>query len=142
MLTEEQVKEIVERLENIEPRRWLESREFRQSSGVVLGETGCAIGPVYEWNNAHSAPDSARSKARYQLRRDVAFLKNAPTDIRALLTEREELLAALKSIRKAVFDEGRAPGHHHAVMNRHRREWPVLWKAIDKALKASQGGKK
>ena len=41
----------------------------------------------------------------------------------------------INALRKAILDEGFHPIHHRQVMARHRREWPVLWKAIDELVK-------
>lgn len=40
----------------------------------------------------------------------------------------------LEQLRAAIRDEGPAPELHRAVMARHRREWPVLWEALDDLL--------
>ena len=39
------------------------------------------------------------------------------------------------ALRKAIMDEGSHPLHHRQVMARHRKEWAVLWKAIDELIK-------
>lgn len=44
--------------------------------------------------------------------------------------------AAYDALAAAVRDEGRAPEFHRRVVNRHRREWPALWAAIDQVLAA------
>lgn len=49
--------------------------------------------------------------------------------------EIERLRSVISDIQKAVTDEGRSPAHHQKVIRKHRKEWPVLWKAIDKATK-------
>jgi hypothetical protein len=41
----------------------------------------------------------------------------------------------INALRKAILDEGSHPIHHRQVMARHRREWAVLWKAIDELVK-------
>ena len=41
----------------------------------------------------------------------------------------------LNALRKAIMDEGSHPLHHRQVMARHRKEWAVLWKAIDELIK-------
>ena len=38
------------------------------------------------------------------------------------------------ALREAVENEGTHPEYHRAVMAKHRREWPVLWSAIDAIL--------
>lgn len=40
-----------------------------------------------------------------------------------------------RAIHKAVRDEGPNPAYHHKIMERHRKEWPTLWEAIDLLLK-------
>ena len=42
----------------------------------------------------------------------------------------------IDALRKAVMFQGSHPLHHRQVMARHRKEWPVLWKAIDQLLAA------
>lgn len=37
-------------------------------------------------------------------------------------------------LRKAIKKQGRNPKYHRETMARHRKEWPVLWKAIDRIL--------
>lgn len=37
---------------------------------------------------------------------------------------------------KAILNEGSHPLHHRKVMARHRKEWSVLWKAIDELVKS------
>jgi hypothetical protein len=41
---------------------------------------------------------------------------------------------ALGELRRAVHDFGPHPEHHVEIMERHRREWPRLWEAIDKLV--------
>lgn len=43
-------------------------------------------------------------------------------------------MTPLEALQAAIDDPGVSPMHHHAVMGRHRREWPVLWAAIDRLL--------
>ena len=40
----------------------------------------------------------------------------------------------IDALRQAIIDEGSHPQHHRQVMARHRREWAVLWKAIDELV--------
>lgn len=42
---------------------------------------------------------------------------------------------AIKQLRNAIDVEGRSPEHHHNIMAKHRKEWPTLWKAIDRLLR-------
>lgn len=39
-----------------------------------------------------------------------------------------------RAIRDAIEIVGRAPTIHRAILNRHRAEWPTLWRAIDLLL--------
>jgi hypothetical protein len=48
--------------------------------------------------------------------------------------EIERLRSLLIGIQRAITEEGRSPAHHQQVMRRHRKEWPSLWKAINKAM--------
>jgi hypothetical protein len=43
---------------------------------------------------------------------------------------------ALGSLVRAIRDPGRVPRHHWRTMAKHRREWPVLWEAIDELVAA------
>lgn len=45
---------------------------------------------------------------------------------------------AVEQLRAAILNPGPVPRHHYAVLNRHRQEWPTLWRAIDALLK--EGG--
>ena len=47
------------------------------------------------------------------------------------LTERTHLDRWIDALILAVHDEGPMPRFHRQVMQRHRREWPTLWDAID-----------
>ena len=47
----------------------------------------------------------------------------------------------LNALQKAIMDEGSHPLHHRQVMVRHRKEWPVLWKAIDELVTTTKGDK-
>jgi hypothetical protein len=49
--------------------------------------------------------------------------------------EIERLRSLLAGIQGAITDEGQSPAYHQQVMSRHKKEWPVLWRAIDKAMK-------
>lgn len=40
----------------------------------------------------------------------------------------------LEQLARAVRDPGRNPAHHRMVTKAHRRQWPVLWEAIDRLL--------
>jgi hypothetical protein len=44
----------------------------------------------------------------------------------------------IDALRKAIMFQGSHPLHHRQVMARHRKEWPVLWKAIDQLLAAQK----
>jgi hypothetical protein len=46
---------------------------------------------------------------------------------------------ALQALEDAVTDLGPRPDYHRQVMERHRREWPRLWQAIDDILAARNG---
>lgn len=39
-------------------------------------------------------------------------------------------------LRTAIRNAGPVPNHHWMVMERHRKEWPTLWEALDELLKA------
>lgn len=40
----------------------------------------------------------------------------------------------IDAVRTAIRDEGPRPKWHRAMMERHRREWPTLWAALDALL--------
>lgn len=44
-------------------------------------------------------------------------------------------LAAIE-VRRAIVNTGSHPGYHTTIMNRHRKEWPTLWRALDKLVEA------
>ncbi len=44
------------------------------------------------------------------------------------------MMDPLEQLREAIENEGPKPRYHREVMERHRREWPTLWAAIDRLL--------
>lgn len=46
--------------------------------------------------------------------------------------------AAIEKIRRAIENPGSHPAYHREVMTRHRKEWPVLWRAIDELMRESR----
>lgn len=52
------------------------------------------------------------------------------------------LLNAVTAIRTAINDAGPRPDVHRRTMERHRREWPALWKAIDELLARGESHRK
>lgn len=44
------------------------------------------------------------------------------------------LADAALQIHRAVRTVGPAPRYHRRILRRHRREWPVLWRAIDNTI--------
>ena len=46
-----------------------------------------------------------------------------------------ELAEAVSSLVAAIRDEGISPKFHRMMIVRHRQQWPVLWKAIDRINK-------
>lgn len=50
-----------------------------------------------------------------------------------------DLTKAIQDLREAIRNEGSHPAWHRGIMERHRREWPTLWKAIDALLAAELG---
>lgn len=40
----------------------------------------------------------------------------------------------LGRLKQVIRDPGPSPSHHYRTMQRHRREWPALWKVIDELL--------
>lgn len=39
---------------------------------------------------------------------------------------------AAQEVRQAIKAEGRNPHYHREILARHRRQWPILWEALDK----------
>lgn len=64
-----------------------------------------------------------------------------PSCKRIAMELRRPLDYKTNGLRKAIMDEGSHPSHHRQVMARHRREWPVLWKAIDQLVTTTKGDK-
>lgn len=52
-------------------------------------------------------------------------------------SDNSDINIAIQKLRDAVVNPGPKPVHHYATMVRHRREWPVLWEAIDMLLLSS-----
>jgi hypothetical protein len=48
--------------------------------------------------------------------------------------------AAVRAVVQAITNEGRVPGYHRQVMQRHRSEWPTLWRALDQLVAATSQG--
>lgn len=53
-----------------------------------------------------------------------------------LKKQNDEMKNAISSIIAAIEDKGAVPQYHNHVMRKHKEEWPTLWNAIDKAIKA------
>src|SRR5688500_14009376 len=51
-----------------------------------------------------------------------------------LMTQR--LHAALEQMWQALENEGPRPDYHRMIQQRHEREWPTLWRAIDEVQEA------
>lgn len=45
-----------------------------------------------------------------------------------------EVYEAATKVARAIRNEGPQPEWHRGVMERHRQEWPTLWKALDDLL--------
>lgn len=45
------------------------------------------------------------------------------------------LQKAAEEVARAIMDEGIMPGYHREIMTRHRKEWPTLWRALDKLVR-------
>jgi soluble cytochrome b562 len=56
-------------------------------------------------------------------------------DTARLSDKLEELRGLLYEVVRAIEDKGKNPTYHQQTMKRHRTEWPVLWKALDKIRK-------
>lgn len=48
---------------------------------------------------------------------------------RARVDENEQILVAISN---ALRNPGRNPQHHRDTMERHKREWPVLWRLLER----------
>lgn len=55
--------------------------------------------------------------------------------IRILLADAEEEITrmriAVDRVFSAIENEGSNPEYHRRIMREHRRQWPMLWKALD-----------
>ena len=51
------------------------------------------------------------------------------------VAELAEAAHILADIMEAIDNEGPKPRYHREVMKRHRKQWPSLWAAIDKAYR-------
>ena len=73
------------------------------------------------------------------------FHKYIASDMQVSIMRLEEevkfLRHTLKNIENAINQEGPVPNYHRHVMRKHRAEWPVLWKALDNAMKVLNGKK-
>lgn len=41
---------------------------------------------------------------------------------------------AAHRVHRAIVDEGPVPPYHNRVMEKHRKEWPTLWAALDELI--------
>lgn len=48
----------------------------------------------------------------------------------------DPVLKAAQRVRRAIKDEGRLPALHRKIMRKHRRDWPVLWGALNELIRA------
>lgn len=53
--------------------------------------------------------------------------------------EIELLRSAIDTLLDAINNAGPVPKHHIQVASKHRKEWPTLWKAIDRLRDARHG---
>ena len=58
-----------------------------------------------------------------------------------LKKQNDEMRDAIYDIIAAIEDKGAVPQYHNHVMRKHKEEWPTLWKAINKAIKAYNSDK-
>ena len=49
-----------------------------------------------------------------------------------------ELNGAVNKLVRAIEEPGPHPKIHASIMRQHRKEWPILWDAIDAILEAKQ----
>jgi len=54
------------------------------------------------------------------------------------LKKMADLMEALTELYIAINDKGSVPEYHEEIRKRHRKEWPMLWKAIDKVIKTGE----
>jgi hypothetical protein len=52
--------------------------------------------------------------------------------------EKEDLAPILQEIKSAIQNAGPNPQYHVVILERHRRQWPTLWSALDKLLEKIQ----
>ena len=50
-----------------------------------------------------------------------------------------ELRRAVADVINAIIDKGSHPEYHDMIMERHRLEWPILWKRLDELKKKWEG---
>jgi hypothetical protein len=81
------------------------------------------------WNGG--MPESSLA---VQLLATMDALTTAEARIELYRKREEALLVVLRAIR----NKGAHPDYHDKVMKKHRREWPVLWNALDALLKADE----
>lgn len=91
----------------------MEPRMTRDAIGVEPEST-------YTSTPEHSTKESATP----------SVVSNVPSGSREQSSS--DIAVVVSGLVKALRDEGRSPAYHQATMQRHRREWPVLWKAIDR----------
>lgn len=66
---------------------------------------------------------------------DLEFkLASLEEELDQVKAERDQYKKLALDIVNSVKNEGRNPEYHRGVLKRHRREWPYLWKRIDRAI--------
>lgn len=59
-------------------------------------------------------------------------------NIDALKSELARKNAVINQLASAILNEGPEPAYHRQVINLQRRQWPVLWQAIDQVIAEHQ----
>jgi hypothetical protein len=69
----------------------------------------------------------------------ASVIEEMSDEISSLNDEIERLSSLIGDIGAAVKHKGRYPEYHDILLERHRKEWPYLWRRIDKALNEVDG---
>jgi hypothetical protein len=64
----------------------------------------------------------------------LADLEPDSTEVARLKEELLQRDIIITAVRDAINKKGYMPFYHDSVMKRHRREWPALWKALDRLV--------
>lgn len=74
----------------------------------------------------------ATAESNYESSTYIAWLASLRDEVLVAIAPQD---AAVHAVWHAIRHPGPDPQRHRTVMARHRQEWPVLWRALDRLLR-------